>query len=41
MGAFNYLMRTKYNNEVKHGEPINTVFKMYESERTDCWFKHK
>jgi len=41
MGAFNYLMRTKYNNEVKHGAPVNTVFKMYESERTDCWFKHK
>ena len=41
MGAFNYLMRTKYNNELKHGAPINTVFKMYESERTDCWFKHK
>jgi hypothetical protein len=41
MGAFNYLARTKYNNELKHGAPINTVFKMYESERTDCWFKHK
>lgn len=41
MGAFNYLARTKYNNEVKHGAPVNTVFKMYESERTDCWFKHK
>lgn len=41
MGAFNYLMRTKYNDEVKHGAPVNTVFKMYENERTDCWFKHK
>jgi hypothetical protein len=41
MGAFNYLMRTKYSNEVKHGAPVNTLFKMYESERTDCWFKHK
>jgi hypothetical protein len=41
MGAFNYLIRTKYNKEVKHGAPINTVFKMYESERSDCWFKHK
>jgi hypothetical protein len=41
MGAFNYLARTKYNNELKHGAPINTVFKMYESERDDCWFRHK
>lgn len=41
MGAFNYLVRTKYNNELKHGAPVNTVFKMYESERTDCWFRHK
>jgi len=41
MGAFNYLARTKYNNELKHGTPINTVFKLYESERTDCWFRHK
>jgi len=41
MGAFNYLVRTKYNNELKHGAPINTVFKMHESERTDCWFRHK
>ena len=41
MGAFNYLVRTKYNNELKHGAPINTVFKMYESERDDCWFRHK
>jgi hypothetical protein len=41
MGAFNYLVRTKYNNELKHGAPINTVFKMYESERDDCLFRHK
>ena len=41
MGAFNYLMRTKFNNTLKHGAPINTVFKMYESERDDCWFRHK
>jgi len=41
MGAFNYLVRTKYNNGLKHGAPINTVFKMHESERADCWFRHK
>lgn len=41
MGAFNYLARTKYNTQLKHGAPVNTVFKLYESERTDCWFRHK
>lgn len=41
MGAFNYLMRTSFNNLVLHGAPVNTVFKQYEKERTDCWFRHK
>jgi hypothetical protein len=41
MGAFNYLARTKYNHQLKHGEPINTVFKQYENQRNDCWFRHK
>ncbi|HMS69084.1 MAG TPA: hypothetical protein PKD18_13140 [Saprospiraceae bacterium] len=41
MGAFNYLARTQYHNQLKHGSPINTVFKMYENDRTDCWFRHK
>jgi hypothetical protein len=40
MGAFNYLVRSKYNNNVLHGYPINTVFKKYETD-TSCWFKHK
>ena len=40
MGAFNYLIRTKYNDKVIHGNPVNTVFKKY-SEDTSCWFKHK
>jgi hypothetical protein len=40
MGAFNYLIRTKYNELVKHGKPVNTVFKAYENE-SNCWFKHK
>jgi hypothetical protein len=41
MGAFNYLARTKFNKHLRHGTPVNTVFKMYENERQDCWFKHK
>jgi hypothetical protein len=41
MGAFNYLARTQFNSHLKHGAPVNTVFKMYENERQDCWFKHK
>jgi hypothetical protein len=41
MGAFNYLVRTQFNNRVLHGAPINTEFKRYESDRTDCWFRHK
>ena len=41
MGAFNYLVRTQFNEQLRHGAPVNTVFKMYENERTDCWFRHK
>jgi hypothetical protein len=41
MGAFNYLARTKFNNQLKHGAPVNTLFKGYELERKDCWFRHK
>lgn len=41
MGAFNYLARTQFNQNLLHGAPINTVFKAYENERTDCWFRHK
>jgi hypothetical protein len=41
MGAFNYLMRIKFNEQVIHGAPVNTVFKSYENEREDCWFRHK
>jgi hypothetical protein len=41
MGAFNYLARTQYNGHIIHGTPVNTVFKMYETERLDCWFRHK
>ena len=41
MGAFNYLLRTRYNDRIIHGAPVNTVFKAYENERKDCWLRHK
>jgi hypothetical protein len=41
MGAFNYLIRTQFNEQVLHGPPINTIFKEYQAERKDCWFRHK
>ncbi len=40
MGVFNYLVRTKYNDQVIHGNPVNTEFKKYSLD-TSCWFKHK
>jgi len=41
MGAFNYLARTQFNNQLVFGAPVNTVFKNYETNRSDCWFRHK
>lgn len=41
MGAFNYLARTQFNEQIIHGKPVNTIFKGYENDRTDCWFRHK
>ncbi len=41
MGAFNYLARTRFNENLIHGFPVNTVFKAYENDRKDCWFRHK
>lgn len=41
MGAFNYLARTQFDDQLKHGTPVNTTFKLYETNRTDCWFRHK
>ena len=41
MGAFNYVARTQFAQHLRHGSPINTVFKQYETERLDCWFRHK
>lgn len=41
MGAFNYLARTRYNDNLRHGFPVNTEFKAYQNDRMDCWFRHK
>jgi hypothetical protein len=41
MGVFNYLARTQFNDQLIHGTPVNTVFKHYEIDRDDCWFRHK
>ena len=41
MGAFNFIIRTRYNDSFYAGEPVNTVFKKYENNRSDCWFSHK
>ena len=41
MGTFNYLARTRFNENLQHGFPVNTEFKGFENERTDCWFRHK
>jgi hypothetical protein len=41
MGAFNYLLRTKFNPRILHGFPVNTIFKEYQDEVLDCWFRHK
>lgn len=41
MGAFNYLVRTQFNDRLFHGVPVNTVFKAHQIDRTDCWFRHK
>ncbi|MET4083808.1 hypothetical protein ABIB40_003780 [Pedobacter sp. UYP30] len=40
MGAFNYLLRTRYHNKMIHGSPVNTEFKSYKTDNL-CWFKHK
>jgi len=41
MGAFNYIARTQFADQLIHGAPVNTQFKSYETERIDCWFRHK
>jgi hypothetical protein len=41
MGAFNYIVRTQFNTEIFHGVPVNTLFKGFEKNNQDCWFRHK
>lgn len=41
MGVFNYVVRTHFQANLVHGAPVNTVFKGYENDRNDCWFRHK
>lgn len=41
MGAFNYVVRKLFPEKIIHGFPVNTRFKHYESNRLDCWFRHK
>ncbi len=41
MGAFNYIARTRFNQAIVHGPPVNTEFKAYQTDRVDCWFRHK
>lgn len=40
MGAFNYLVRTQYYDNLIHGNPVNTEFKKYFTD-SRCWFQHK
>lgn len=41
MGGFNFICRTKFNLNLIHGAPVNTMFKKYENENFNCWFRHK
>jgi hypothetical protein len=41
MGVFNYIARTSFADNIIHGAPVNTIFKKYETENSDCWFRHK
>jgi hypothetical protein len=41
MGAFNYIARTAFSEKIIHGFPVNTRFKAFETNRIDCWFRHK
>ncbi len=40
MGAFNYILRTEFNDIIVHGTQVNTVFKENKGNSVS-WFKHK
>lgn len=41
MGAFNFIARTQFDSRIIHGKPVNTIFKEYQNNNEDCWFRHK
>lgn len=41
MILFNYILYKYFPYNVKHGEPINSKFKLNETHRDDVWFIHK
>jgi glycosyltransferase involved in cell wall biosynthesis len=41
MGAFNYVAYTKWSHRIIYGSQVNTVFKQYETNNTEAWWKHK
>lgn len=40
MGAFNYIVHTKFADRLQHGQMVNTTFKANERNNTS-WWKHK
>lgn len=41
MILFNYILYKYFPYNIKHGEPINSKFKLNETHRDDVWFIHK
>ena len=41
MGVFNYIARTIFGSNLIFGNPVNTIFKKYEKDSFNCWFRHK
>jgi hypothetical protein len=41
MSYHNYVARTYFNDRIKHGSPVNSIFFKYQKERKDVWFIHK
>lgn len=40
MGVFNYLMHSKYADQLEYGRHVTTLFKKYEPS-SNAWFRHK
>jgi len=41
MAALNYVVHTSFIERAITGEPVHSVYKGYQTERTDVWFIHK